>query len=244
MIFLFLIGLSVGSFLNAIAFRIANDRPWITGRSFCPRCGKTLTWWQLIPLLSFIILRGRCFYCKRAISWQYPVIEFLTGLSFALAYIYSKEPAALVLNLITITVLMFIALYDFRNFLILDSSVIIGSIIALALAYLKGQTIISVLSGLALALFFYGIYRLSRGTWIGLGDVKLAVFLGILAGPLILATLIIASWVGTLVGVGLILMKKAHLKTELPFGTFLAGSAILVLIFEPYLEAYLTMFFV
>lgn len=240
---LFIIGLSVGSFLNAFAYRIANDRPWINGRSFCPHCKNELAGWQLIPLLSFIILRARCFYCKKPISWQYPTVELATGLSFVLAFFYISNPYVLVIGIALSVLLIFIALYDFRELQILDLSVLLAVILGSAIAYLKGQFIISVLSGVALSAFFYGIYKLSKGKWIGFGDVKLGFALGLINGPLVITTLVFASWLGTLVGLSLIILKQANLKTHLPFGTFLAVACVFVLIFEPYLQNYLSMLF-
>lgn len=221
-----------------MAYRIANDRPWITGRSFCPNCKNTLTWWQLIPLLSFLGLRGRCFYCRKPISWQYPIVELLTGLTFLLAHFYIVNPLLLALSLPVITILIFIALYDFREYLIIDAAVVIAALSGLAVAYVKGDIYVSVISGLALFGFFWGIHKLSEGKWIGFGDVKLGIALGIINGPLVMLTLVFASWLGTLVGLALMAIGRAHLKSKLPFGTFLSISSILVLIFSSFLAGY------
>jgi len=232
----FALGLAFGSFVNALAFRLKNDRPVIFGRSFCPKCGHPLSWWQLIPLFSFLVLSGRCYYCKASISWHYPAVEFIAGISLAML-IWQKHylldmPLLLIFSLLIIVLLIFIALYDWRELQILDLSVALGLILALAVRFLTFDIVISFVAAAALTVLFAGIYFISRGRWIGFGDVKLAVFLGLLSGPLTPLMLILASVLGLLVGLYKIIFKGGNLRTKLPFGTFLAASALFIFIFE------------
>ena len=244
--FIAILGLAIGSFLNALAYRAQNGRP-IIGRSFCPHCKHQLYWWHLVPVASFFALRGRCHFCKEKISRQYPLIELLTALSFfSLAWFngyLTRQPLLLTVNLLLVSLLIFIALYDFKTYFILDAAVISGVALSLILAFYRHTLFESALSALGFALILGSIYLISRGKWLGLGDVKLSFFLGLLAGNLSLVVLLFASWIGTFIGLGLIIFKKANLKTQMPFGTLLSAAAILVMIFERNLEELINFLF-
>ena len=240
---IFIFGLVIGSFINAAAYRFANDRPIFIDRSFCPKCKKQLAWWQLVPELSVLMLRARCYYCGKPISVLYPIVELATGLSFlGFAYFNSalfKDTLLLAAGLLVIALLVFIALYDFKEYLILDISILAGVILSLFLAYLDDRLLLSVISGLGLMLIFGAIFLASKGKWIGFGDVKLAVFLGVLNGSLVAVSLILASYLGTFIGLGLILAKRGTLKTQMPFGTLLAFGSIVTLVFQGQIQDFL-----
>ena len=240
-----ILGLSIGSFINAAVYRInpalpkesgvVRSRSILVGRSLCPRCGHHLAWWQLVPVLSYLVLRGRCHYCRQSISPVYPLIEIITAISFA--FFYADNPLAhklgsLAAGWLILAVLIFIILYDFQRYLILDWAVVLGLAAALFLTAQASSYVVDLIAALALGLFFGGIYLLSRGKWIGFGDVKLGLFLGMLGGSLTWLTLFLASWLGALLGLFLVLFKKKSLKSELPFGTFLGIAAIIVFIWE------------
>ncbi len=258
LILIFILGLAVGSFLNAAVYRISparetsggadsTSRSLWTGRSVCPKCRKQLVWWQLVPVVSFVILRGRCFNCQKPISFIYPLVELLTAISFiffALNLGKDQGWVMILLGLLAITILIFIVFYDLKKFLILDLSVLLGILIALAISILAGTLSSNLISAILLSAFFGLIYLLSKGKWMGFGDVKLAVFLGLLNGPLVFLTLIVASWLGTLIGLYLILFKKGGLRTQLPFGTFLGLAAIAVFIWGDYLARLLDRLFI
>lgn len=256
LLFLFL-GLAVGSFINALAYRInpapdnrggvRNRLSIISGRSICPDCRRTLAWWQLVPVFSYLVLGGRCHYCRKTISPTYPLVELITGLSFA-ATVYLKSsllsaPYLLVIDLSIISLLVFIALYDYKEYLILDAAIFLGVILAALHAYLVSDFKISVLSGLLLCVFFGTIYFFSKGSWIGLGDVKLGLFLGLFNGALTVVTLSVGSWVGAIFGIFLILLGRGNLKTRLPFGTLLSLSAVAVFLAEDVITRFLITYF-
>jgi len=239
-----LFGLTIGSFLNVVILRF-ND--WISilkTRSRCPDCQTTLRWYDLVPLFSFLQLRGRCRYCQKPISWQYPVVELTTALlfigGFYLIFIISdltiwRAIFAAFGYGITIAALVVIFFHDLYEMLIVDSIayVLIGAALIFALSY-YGPTL-SIIYGalvgfLPIALIVYP----SRGKWMGEGDVKLSLGLGILLGwPSALVGLILAFLIGGLFGVVALVTKNAKLRTAVPFAPFLIIGALIALFYGP-----------
>jgi leader peptidase (prepilin peptidase) / N-methyltransferase len=130
----FFLGAIIGSFLNVLIYRLPKGKSFTKGRSFCPYCKKKLLWWELIPLFSFFILRGKCSHCKKRISWQYPLVEFVTGLSFLLFFskiiYYNFAVSFLTISLfyywLIMGILIVIFFIDLKHYIIPDSLVIIG----------------------------------------------------------------------------------------------------------------------
>lgn len=259
---LFVIGLAMGSFVNALVWRIheqskpkkkrvaSDDELSITkGRSMCPECHHTLSWDDLLPVVSWLSLRAKCRYCHKAISWQYPVVELITAGLFVLSYVFwplslNFMPDVLLFGLWLFFIVAFVALavYDLR-WMILPNRIVFP-LQALAAAYLLirlaiagpaawSLLIAALLSVLVSAGLFYLIFQVSGGKWIGGGDVKLAVILGLLLGDpaLALFMLFIASSLGSIVGVPLLLLGKAKQNTKLPFGPFLIMATFVVQLF-------------
>ncbi len=253
----FIFGLIVGSFLNAVIFRLHKKKSFVSGRSECMKCHTTLQPMDLIPLFSFIFLKGRCRYCSTKLSWQYPAVEFGTALVFGLLAVHGGEVASLLLfrNIIFAAVLIVIAVYDWKHYLILDKvvfpSLVLSLVLAIALDWSLGYTFLSfssftlggVLTGLLISGFFLFQYVISKGTWIGFGDVKLGLLLGLILGwPEGLLSLFVAYIIGALFGLVLIAMNKKQMSSRLPFGTFLSFSAIITLIYgDSILNWYLTL---
>lgn len=253
-IFLFLIGLCLGSFVNAFVYRFRfnslkkNKRKLsiLNGRSICPKCKKQLSTLDLIPLLSWAFLRGRCRYCKAKISVQYPLVEIITGFLFAFSYYFwrfgfTKLGIALfIIWLLVLTGFVILSVYDFL-YKILPTKIIycLGLLIVLynLLFILKTKNIyISI--GFIIGCFllgglFYLLFQISQGKWIGGGDVRLGFLLGLLVGgPLItILLLFIASISGTIASVPFILEGKITKKSTIPFGPFLILGAIIVFFF-------------
>ena len=250
-ILIFLTGLIVGSFLNCVIYRLYSEesflksRPrrktfsFLRGRSFCPNCKHILTWQDLIPVLSFLILKGKCRYCRKPISLQYPLVELATAILFFLIW----QTAAFELrgflfySLIT-SFLIIIFVYDLKHYIIPDK--VIYPAIVIAFLYniyqfsINNQqlTINNFLSALGSAAFFLTIVLISRGKWMGIGDIKLAFLMGlILSFPNILVALFLAFFIGAIVGVALIISGKKTLKSEIPFGPFLISGTFLALFF-------------
>ena len=252
--FVFIFGLVIGSFLNAIIYRIKVKKSVWRGRSICPECKKKLKFWDLIPVLSFLFLHGRCRYCHKKISWQYPIVELLTGIVFVLVFYYQvlSSSSLSLFSLIPLFFYLFIAscliiifVYDIKNYIVPDEviwpAIIISTIYtisAVILYFLKYKEIYYKLyphtwppvyspwyllyGALIGAGFFLIIVLVSRGKWMGGGDIKLGLLMGIVLGfPLILLALFIAFVFGALVGIFLIILRRKKMKSQIPFAPFL-----------------------
>ncbi|MBI4054010.1 MAG: prepilin peptidase, partial [Candidatus Doudnabacteria bacterium] len=190
--FFFTLGLVIGSFLNAVIFRLRYSRS-LLGHSACPDCGHRLGAIDLVPIVSFVWLRGRCRFCRRPISWQYPLVELTTGLVFLLAFRHNLSQLAWGLSgefvfftafeLIAVALLILIFVYDLKYFLIPDVFVILGVVGSLLFRILAEKSLADGLYGVLVVSGFFGfLYLVSSGKWIGFGDVKLGLFLGLLLG--------------------------------------------------------------
>ena len=240
--FIFFLGLLIGSFLNVVICRLGSKEPILLSRSHCPKCGALLKWPDLIPLLSFVLARGKCRYCHKKISLQYPLVELATGLLFLLIFNQFS-----ILNLITLfyyllitCFLLVIFVYDLKHYLIPDKIIYPAIIITLLNLGLKGpnfwvlkaQIYNPFLAAFLASGFFLSLVLISKGKWLGLGDVKLAILMGlVLSWPNILLALFLAFMSGAMVGLGLIIAGKKSLKSQIPFGPFLAGATILIMLY-------------
>ncbi len=236
-------GLIVGSFLNAVIFRLHDERSFVRGRSQCMKCKTELKPMDLIPVLSFLLLGGRCRYCKTKLSWQYPAVELGTGIIFIFLFLSNglEINLALILKLYFASLLIVIGLFDFKHFLILDRVVfpnlLLASLVVIyyQVANCTGIAVnCGVVSGvLAAALasgFFLVQYVMSSGRWIGFGDVKLGLLLGAIYGwPMIIINLFLAYILGALAGTALVLGNRRDMSSQMPLGTFLALSGIITL---------------
>jgi len=244
-VFIFLLGLVVGSFLNCVVYRISEKKSFVSGRSFCPHCKHNLSWYDLVPVFSFAFLKGKCRYCGKPISWQYPIVEICTGCIFLLIFNLILPEASLGLAtgqaifnflinlayLFTITsLLIIIFIFDLKWYLIPDK-VLFWAVGATAVFHLysfvfdlysKGQISNFLFSALGASGFFLAIFLLTGGKAMGFGDVKLAFFMGLFLGwPKIITALFLAFLIGAIIGLILIIGKKKQLKSEVPFGPFL-----------------------
>jgi len=253
-IFSFFFGLIIGSFLNVVIYRYNTGRS-INGRSGCLSCGKRLGFFELIPVMSFVLLKGKCKGCGSKVSWQYPVVELSSAILFALiAYKYITDPFILLENIgtyilfsfIIFSILIVIFVYDLKHKIIPDA--LVYSFAVLSLLYRIYETNFSqinslawfdLFSGILLFLPFFILWIVSKGTWIGLGDGKLAVgigwFLGFIGG---VSSIILAFWIGALVCAPLVLVSRLnpkfkHItrKTEVPFGPFMIVALIIIFFF-------------
>jgi len=259
-LFIFLFGLAIGSFLNCLIYRLEKKKGFLKGRSFCPHCKHTLSWQDLIPVFSFLILKGKCRYCGKKISIQYPLVELATGILFVSLYLLLNSQNLLVTRypllitsfwLLITSFLIVIFVYDFKHYLIPDKIIYPAIIIALiyrliGIYYLPTSIYGYLFSAFAGAGFFLVIVLLSRGKWMGIGDIKLAFLIGLLLGhPNTLLALFLAFLIGAIIGVGLIGLKKKTIKSELPFGPFLVIGTYLALFFgEKIINWYFNLFFI
>jgi len=248
---IFVFGLIVGSFLNCVIYRLGAGGSFLKGRSFCPHCKHTLSWPDLIPLFSFFLLKGKCRYCQKPISWQYPLVELTTGILFLLIihYTFPNFLLSIFYSLIS-SFLIVIFVYDLEHYIIPDKviypAIIITFVFNILNSYLLNhKSILSpLLAALGASAFFLTIVLMSRGKWMGWGDVKLAFLMGLFLGyPNILVALFLAFFIGAIVGLILIALGKKTLKSEIPFGPFLVtGTFLAIFLGEKILNWYLNLF--
>lgn len=208
---------------------------WVSGRSICPKCKNQISWYDNLPLFSFIILGGKCRNCKKSISIRYPLIELVTGLGFLyLAKLFYASPLTLVYSLLVFSILFIIFIIDFEHKIIPDSLVFIG-LTTTVLYYLLTNNlglVPALFAGFISSIALLIIHLLTRGRGMGLGDVKFAVWGGMLVGPIFnLIWLFLAFLTGGIVGIILILLKRAGLKDQIAFGPFLIVSIGLTFVF-------------
>ena len=258
---IFIFGTIIGSFLNVVILRYNTGEPITKGKSACFSCAKSLSWYEMFPIISFIALRAKCRSCKSKISWQYPLVEFFTGLLFLATCaklngfdLFNQPNLFSVFQVISyfyyfavFSILMIITVYDLRHKIIPDTLVFSLAFISLiwlvaniGLADLfQSPYIYNLLAGPILALPFFLMWLLSGGRWIGLGDAKLALgmgwFLGLISG---VSAVILGFWIGAAVSLFLIFIQKLNLigknltiKSEIPFAPFLILGLLAVFFF-------------
>ena len=241
-ILIFIFGLSIGSFLNCVVYRLEKNQSFLKGRSYCPKCKHNLNWKDLIPVFSFLFFKGKCKYCHKSISIQYPMVEILTGLVFLLIFNFSRQggipPSGTMFNLLFLLIvssfLITIFIYDLKHYIIPDKVLFPAILITLVFNFSRQGGIPpsgTILSALIASGFFLIIFLISQGHWMGFGDVKLAFFMGLFLGyPNILVALFLAFFLGAIIGVGLIIFGNKKLKSEVPFGPFLITGTFLALL--------------
>ena len=236
-----LFGLLVGSFLNVVILRLPQGQSVVLPRSFCPSCGRFLRWYDNIPLLSFAILGGECRFCKKAISWQYPLVEILTGL-LSLVTFWKFGMIPYLLNfLLLICPLIALSFIDLRHRILPDLITLPGIAAGLLVSLVDGEfrlaslfpSLLGILAGGGTLFLIAWIYeKTRRQEGIGMGDVKLAAMLGGFFGwKGVFLTLFLSSLAGSLVGLILIVILRKGLKYAIPFGPFLALGGLVNLYF-------------
>jgi len=227
----FLLGIFLGSFLNCITARLGSSKSFAKGRSQCPHCNHDLSWQDLMPIFSFLFLRGKCRYCHKKISWQYPISELLFGLIVGFHfYFFDGHILNLVLQILISAFLFVIFFYDLNHCLIPVDFVYWGIGVYTIYAFINGSfaswdKAFPILLGILVpAGFFWLIYALSKEKWMGSGDVKLMFLIGFLGMPNVLISLLIAVVSGGIIGLILIVLKKKTPKSEIPFGPFLIAG--------------------
>lgn len=239
-----LIGLAIGSFINVIVARSRTGEKVTLGRSRCPYCRTRLRWYDLLPLVSFLWLHGRCRYCQKKISWQYPIVEAVTGAGFFLLTLLFADNFILGGWLIVLfSLLVLIASYDARYLVIPDWAValLLGWVVSGQLIFQRGTIGMSVIAGLALASFFLLLFSISRGRWLGGGDVKLAAVLGFWVGwPAVLVLFGAAYITGGLSAALALTLGWAKPKSQIAFGPFLILGALVAFLWgEEIIQWYL-----
>lgn len=210
----------MGSFCNVLIDRLPHGEDVLVSRSHCDYCKKTLSWYELIPLFSFLLLRGRCNHCHKKLSFQYPLIELIVGIGFVMI---GWNTLALILFSTSVVIIV----TDYKYFIIPDVVLFLMGLVGIVLY----PNIYHVVSALAAYSLFYVLFRVTKEKGMGFGDVKLSGVLGLLLGfPKIVIALYVAFLTGALVGVILLLVGKAKMKTKVPFGPFLILGALVSLL--------------
>jgi len=240
----FIFGTLIGSFLNVLALRY-NTGVGVRGRSKCMSCAKQLTWVELIPILSFAAQRGVCKSCRAKISWQYPLVEFLSGALFVIIFLL-YPPVGLVSSIVTafqlfiLCILMVITIYDIKHKIIPNPLVYVFMAAAFILMFIGTDahpfvvpSVMRLVAGPLLALPFALLWYVSHGEWMGLGDSKLIVGIGWMLGISYgLTALALAFWIGAIVSI--IYMAVVHRSfkhgVQIPFGPYLILGLYLVIV--------------
>ena len=234
MVALFVLGSILGSFLNVVGLRW-DDRNF-GGRSHCPGCGKVLKWWELVPIISFLVLKARCGTCRAKISWQYPFIEIFTGLVFISVPLWTLP---------VFSIYIIILIYDFHHKIIPDELVYASIVLAFLTSYFLLPTSFSLLdwfAGPILFAFFGSIWLLSRGRAMGFGDAKLGLSIGFLLGATQgFSAIILGFWIGAFGSLFYLFLSKIGflkntkgltMKSEVPFAPFIIIGAWISLAFN------------
>lgn len=234
LVLFFIIGSAVGSFLNVVIDRSIR-RESILGRSYCEHCGATLSTLDLVPIVSFVGLGARCRYCHKKLSWQYPIVETVTGLLFVLTF-YSLasgqtlQVTTLMLQLFLISVFIVVSAIDIKFSLIPTTLVFLASLVVLFWDYFyltSGEFVLAVLVAFGLVAFFALLILVTRGRGMGSGDVPLTFLIGlILSWPLSIIAMFLSFLCGAVFSIVLLVLGAKKFGQTIPFGPFLAIGAI------------------
>jgi len=252
LVYVFIIGLAIGSFINCFVWRIYKEES-LWDRSYCPKCGKKIHWYDNIPVFSFLFLKAKCRNCKKNISWQYPLVEAVTACLFVLVFyfdysrlmphmdlgnIFLFNDLNFFLTLIRDWFIVFVAvaifIYDLRWFIIPDIIILPAIFLVSILNVLLGANpLYLVVLFLAGGSFFLIQFAVSKGKWIGGGDVRLGAFMGVCLARFdyLILSILLSYWVGALISIYLLLSSKRKWTSKLPLGVFLTTGIMLTIFF-------------
>lgn len=245
------VGMAFGSFVNALVWRLKNKRDFVSERSECTHCHHILAWYDLIPVISWLTLRGKCRYCRKPID-DSPIVELAVAVVFGLSYAFwplgfsTAGVTLLVLWLFALVLLAALFVYDLRWMLLPNKLMfpLIGTGVLWAIVrygFLEGLPPLAageeVIYGLLSVAGIYAcIYFVSKGEWIGFGDVKLGIFMGLVLGwQQGLLALVLANVIALVVVLPGLLTKKLKKTARIPFGPFLILATIIAFLFGSYL---------
>jgi leader peptidase (prepilin peptidase)/N-methyltransferase len=252
LIFIAVFGLVFGSFLNVVIYRLPRELNLSRPPSSCPGCGARIKPYDNIPVLSYILLGGKCRTCGRKISPVYPAVEALTGLGFVLVYLNTGRTLGLEFfaDCVFTCALIALGFIDAYHQVLPDAITMPGLVLALVYAFFRDDltfrgALLGAVVGAGFLLLVYGAYRLIRKKeGLGMGDVTMLLMVGAYLGLMrTLLVLIVASFVGAFVGIYLVLRRGKDFQFALPFGTFLAPAAFVAMLWgERIVRAYLGLF--
>ncbi len=217
-------GLIVGSFLNVVILRM-NTGKGLGGRSMCLSCNKTLHWYELIPVISFLVQKGRCTKCHSKIAWQYPIVELVTAVLFVSVVIQGMSLIHTVLWLLFVALSVVISVYDIRHRMIPVRPLIALAVVSLFIG-------LHIFGAIIVALPFLALWFISLGKWIGFGDIELMAVIGLALGVSRgFSAVMLGFWTACLIVIPIVLyfkLKKKKYTPHIPFGPFLLFGMYLV----------------
>jgi leader peptidase (prepilin peptidase) / N-methyltransferase len=243
-------GLLIGSFLNVVIYRLPRGQSLVTPPSTCPGCGSRIRPIDNIPVLSWLVLGGKCHMCRTPISIQYPMVEAVTGALFLLVAWLTPVGPLLAARLLLVVILVVLFGIDLHHQILPNVITLPGIVIGFLFSFVAPPGWVNSLIGAALgAGLLYGIaagyYAVRREEGLGMGDVKMLAMIGAFLGwKAVLVTLILSSFAGALVGVAIIAFSRGNMRLALPFGTFLSLGAVAAMLAGEPLIAWYSGFFV
>lgn len=249
LILVFIIGICLGSFANVYIYRLPKNKQAITGRSFCPKCKKTIRWFDNLPLISFLLLNGKCRKCHKPISLGYFIVELITGIGFLLIYLNANNYYAIIFLSVLFIFYIIIFFIDLKHFIIPDSlnfSIIILAIFKNFLPNFNtsfihdiNQSIIGGMAGyfsIWIIIYLYRVIKKVEG--MGLGDAKLMAGIGLLFGwQSIPFVLFVSAVLGLISVIPSLINKKKNLRSEIPFGPFIIIACFIYFICGDFLSS-------
>lgn len=231
----FILGSVMGSFFHVVATRLSNEESIITPSSHCHICNHKLRWYELIPIVSYIIQGGKCRKCKEILPLSYLVIEIVTGVLYAVCYHEYGISADLVISIIFVSILIIVIVSDIEYMIILDEVLVFGSVITIIFYLMLYGVDVTVYHVLDAALAFVVMYALKllgdfmfKKESLGGGDIKLMFFFGLVIGlPLSIVTIFVATFIAFPIAIFILFSRRDNM---IPFGPFLSMAAILILI--------------
>ena len=227
-----LIGASIGSFLNVCIYRLPRRESLVWPASHCTSCGRTLSWYENVPIVGWFALRGRCRTCGERISIVYPIVELVTAVVFVAGYLIYGWTPLLAVRLLFACAMIVLFVIDLQHQILPNAitvpGIVIGFVFSLFLPPGWFSSLLGIVLGGGVLYAVMEAYARARGfEGLGMGDVKMLAMIGAFLGwQLMLLTLILGSFLGSLIGVALMASRRGGMKTALPFGTFLAIGAL------------------
>lgn len=230
LVFIFLLGAAVGSFLNAVIYRWQKKEQFISGRSRCPHCGRTIRWYDLFPVVSWLALVGRCRACRHRLSVQYLLVEAAVGGLWLAGALWLPADLSLLTFWVAVAFSTVLFVIDAQHYTVPDQISIPAAVVIFLLNWARGVSPWSLIIAVLIGGGWFGAqFLVSRGKWVGGGDIRLGMLMGALLGyPLIILGLMMAYIGGSLIAVVLMVLGRKHLGSRLPFATMLLPASLAV----------------
>lgn len=233
LIFSFILGAVMGSFLNVVVGRLQIGKSFIGGRSHCPLCQVALHWYDLFPIFSWLLLKGKCRYCHKKIAWRYLLVEIVCAVLFLLGALIFLDIKQILVYWVAVSFFTILFIYDGLTYIVPDkiSLPAIGIIFLLNIFLNANDPLNLLLAGIIGGAWFLIQFLVSRGRWVGGGDIRLGILIGVLLGfPLVGLALMVAYIGGSFIALFLIIAGNKNFGSRLPFATILLPAALIIYI--------------